>query len=210
MLYFNTLPKVLTTDYKNNGIVLTNLLARVDVKESLLRNPLLFYSYDIQEGDTPDIVAAKYYGDPYRYWLVLFSNQLLDPQWDWPLTSQQLELSLKDKYASDAANNSLSVYDYINGSVYEYTKTITTIDSLTGTQTVNVVPVSGDVANSTITGTTTQTFSSGASVTQTVTVQAVSIYQYEVQQNEAKRNINLINSIYASSVESQLKSLMGT
>jgi hypothetical protein len=210
MLYFNTLPKVLTTDYKNNGIVLTNLLARVDVKESLLRNPLLFYSYDIQEGDTPDIVAAKYYGDPYRYWLVLFSNQLLDPQWDWPLTSQQLELSLNDKYASDAANNSLSVYDYINGSVYEYTKTITTIDSLTGTQTVNVVPVSGDVANSTITGTTTQTFSSGASVTQTVTVQAVSIYQYEVQQNEAKRNINLINSIYASSVESQLKSLMGT
>ncbi len=73
MLYFNTLPKILTNDNKNNAIVLTNLLARAELVQNLMTNPLMFYDYDIQDGDTPDIVASKYYGDSYRYWLVLFS-----------------------------------------------------------------------------------------------------------------------------------------
>ncbi len=94
MLYFNTLPKILTNDNKNNAIVLTNLLARAELVQNLMTNPLMFYEYNIQDGDTPDIVASKYYGDSYRYWLVLFSNQILDPQWDWPLSSQQFTLYL--------------------------------------------------------------------------------------------------------------------
>ena len=63
MKYFNSIPKISTSDNNGNSIVLTNLLARVDIKQSLLRNPSLFYQYDLQEGDTPEIVAAKYYGD---------------------------------------------------------------------------------------------------------------------------------------------------
>ena len=63
MFYFNSFPKIITTDYNNNGIVLTNIIKRVNIIPSLLKNPLLIYKYDLQEGDTPDIVANKYYGD---------------------------------------------------------------------------------------------------------------------------------------------------
>jgi hypothetical protein len=133
MLYFNTLPKILTNDNKNNAIVLTNILARAELVQNLMTNPLMFYDYDVQDGDTPDIVASKYYGDSYRYWLVLFSNQILDPQWGWPLSSQQFTLYLNDKYS--VAANANTVLSYTSSTVYEYRKIITTTDQSTLTTT---------------------------------------------------------------------------
>ena len=76
MLYFNSIPKILTPDVNGEGILLTNLMARSEIIPSLLNNPMMFYKYDIQEGDTPEIIADKYYGDSYRYWIVLFANQI--------------------------------------------------------------------------------------------------------------------------------------
>jgi len=71
MLYFNSFPLVVASDYKNNAILLTNLMARVDIIPSLLKNPLLFYSYDLKDSDRPDILAHKYYDDSDKYWMVL-------------------------------------------------------------------------------------------------------------------------------------------
>ena len=98
MQYFSILPKIIKTDAKGNSILMTNLMARASVIPSLLNNPALFYKYDIQDGDTPEIVAHKYYGDVYRYWVVLFSNQILDPQWQWPLNSNEFASYLTAKY----------------------------------------------------------------------------------------------------------------
>ena len=208
MKYFDTLPKIITSDNNNNNIILTNLLARASVINSLLTNPLLFYSYDIQEGDTPDIVATKYYGDPYRYWLVLFSNQILDPQWQWPLSSQQFTIYLTDKYGEAA--NANTVLSYTQGTIYEYRKIVTTTDSITQQSTSTTYIIDESTYYTLNTGTTTVTFPDGTMSTQTITGQAVSIYEWEYEQNEAKRNINLINAIYAPQFESQFKSLMGT
>jgi len=208
MLYFKSFNKVISTDYKNNLILLTNLLQRVEVIPQLLSNPLIFYSYDIQEGDTPEIIANKYYGDPYRYWLVLFANQIMDPQWQWPLTSQQFSLYLNDKYSSVAGIN--TVLSYTQSTIYQYNKTITTTDSISSNTTSVTIVVDQPTYLLTQTGTTTQTFSDGNSVTETITKNPVSIYDYEISVNEAKRNIQLINKNYASDFEKQLQSLLGT
>ena len=89
MLYFDTLPKIITADQNGNFIVLTNLLVRAKLLDELQNNPMLFYTYSIQDGDTPEIVADKYYGDPFAFWIILYSNQILDPIWNWPLTYQE-------------------------------------------------------------------------------------------------------------------------
>ena len=206
MLYFNSFPKVITTDYNNNSIIMTNIMDRVYIINSLLSNPLLFYSYDIQDGDTPEIIADKYYGDPNRYWMVLLANQVIDPQWNWPLTSQQFILYLNDKY-SDASGNT-SVLSYTQGTVYEYNKTITTTDNTTSNTTSVTIVVDFPTYTLTQTGSTTQTFSDGSSITETISKNILSIYDYEVQQNESKRNINLINKIYSYEFEKQLSSLL--
>ena len=209
MMYFNSFPKILTTDYNNSGIVLTNIINRIELIPSLLKNPLAFYSYDIQEGDTPEIIANKYYGDSYRYWLVLFSNQIIDPQWNWPLNNSQFNDYLIAKYQQVAANNSTDALTYVQNTVYQYTKTISTTDSTTNQTTTRTIVIDESTYNTLNPPTTTQTFPNGVSVTQEVTKNIVTIYNYELEQNESKRNINLINSIYTSEIEAQFKSLMG-
>ena len=87
MKYFQKLPKVLIRDEKGVSTLYTNIMARASIINDILDNPMLFYKYDIQDGDTPEIVADKYYGNSYRFWLIMFSNRMLDPQWDWPLNS---------------------------------------------------------------------------------------------------------------------------
>ena len=60
MFYFNTLPKVLVTKSDGTSALYTNLMARTSLLDNILTNPLLYYSYDIQDTDTPEIVAEKY------------------------------------------------------------------------------------------------------------------------------------------------------
>ena len=207
MLYFNTFPLVIASDYKNNAILLTNLMARVQIIPSLLRNPLLFYSYDLKESDRPDIIANKYYDDSNKYWMVLYANEIMDPLYDWPLTSQQFDDYLKSKY-SVAAGGDAFVLTYTTSTVQEYRKTITTYDSTSLETTSKTVVVDLTTYNSITTGSITQTFSSGASVTRTTSKTAVSIYDYEIELNEAKQNIKLINSSYSNQLENDLKTLM--
>lgn len=102
MYYFKTLPKIITPDQNGYPILMTNLLSRAAIVQKLLNNPMQFYEYAIQEGDTPEIVADKYYGDPFKYWIVLFSNQILDPIWEWPMSYTALLEYIDSKYATEA------------------------------------------------------------------------------------------------------------
>jgi len=207
MLYFNSFPLVVASDYKNNAILLTNLMARVDIIPSLLKNPLLFYSYDLKDSDRPDILAHKYYDDSDKYWMVLYANQIMDPLYDWPLNSQQFDAYLTNKY-SEAAGGDAFVLTYTTSTVQEYRKIITTYDSTSLETTTKTVVVDLTTYNSITAASTTKTFSSGASVTRTISKSAVSIYDYEIELNEAKQNIKLINSAYSNQLEKDLKTLM--
>jgi hypothetical protein len=185
-------------------------MKRVDIIPSLLKNPLLFYTYDVQEGDTPDIVANKYYGNSYRYWMTLLSNETLDPQWNWPLNSKQFNDYLISKYSDAAAAAHIdNVIIYTQSTIYEYHLNILTIDGLTQNHTTRTIVIDEHTYNTTVPGTTTQIFQNGITVTQATSLSTINIYDWELKQNEAKRSINLINSIYASELESQFASLIG-
>ena len=140
--------------------------------------------------------ADKYYNDSYRYWIILFANQILDPQWEWPLNYNEFNDYLTDKYGS------IDIYN----TVYDYQKIVTQYDQTTQTTTVNTFEIDQNTYNTLITGTTTYTPSSGA-VTITVNKVARSIFDYEFQTNESKRSIKLLNSLYAGEIENELKAL---
>lgn len=198
MKYFNTLPKTITTNYNGGIIILTNLLARANIVPENLKSPLLYYTYDIQEGDTPEIVAHKYYGDSYRYWIVLFSNQIIDPQWDWPLNGNNFERYIVDKYTE------FNPYS----TIHHYEKIITQYDVNTNTTTTNKVNISEeDYNNLIIDETNTYTLPTGV-VSVTTSGRAVNYYTYELELNESKRNIKLLNKNYVNEFESEFKRLM--
>lgn len=217
MKYFNTLPSIITSDYNGNALVLKNLLTRATLIPKLQNNPLLFYTYTTQDGDTPETVAYRYYGDQYRYWIVLYGNGSLDPQFDWPLTSQQFGDFIISKYRNDAANSynisantvtNSQILSYVQGTLHHYEKSISTIDNVTQTQSIKIIEIDAITANQVVSETTTVTFSDGTSATQSVSVSPISIYDYENNLNENKRNVKLINKSYIGSLESQFQALM--
>ena len=160
---------------------------------------MVFYKYDIQDGDTPEIVAHKYYNDSYRYWVVLFANEILDPQWGWPLNSQQFESYIKDKYGLVNPNSIIDHYEKI-------VTTSTQTDS--GIQTTsNSVIIDEETYNSLIPSTKTYTLPTG-NVTVEIDRKIVSAFEQEVNKNESKRNINILNSRYVEQLESEIKKLM--
>ena len=208
MYYFKTLPKIITPDQNGYPILMTNLLARSTIVQELLNNPMQFYEYAIQEGDTPEIVAEKYYGDPFKYWIVLFSNQILDPVWEWPMAYATFLEYLDLKYATEAADADKTPFEYTNTTVYEYKKIITTIDVYTRTETIKDVSITQSDYNTLTESTTTYDIPGGTSCIVSITKNIVTLYDYEEELNESRRQIKLLNNTYAGEMERQLKVLM--
>ncbi len=213
MYYFKTLPKIITPDQNGYPILMTNLLARASIVQELLNNPMQFYEYAIQEGDTPEIVADKYYGDPFKYWIVLFSNQILDPVWDWPMPYNSFLEYIDTKYATEAEDAEKTPFEYVNTTVYEYKKIITTTDVYTGIETVKEVSITQDDYNTLTESTETYDIPSppvanGTRCVVATTKKIVTLYDYEEDLNETRRQIKLLNNDFASEIEQQLNVLM--
>ena len=197
MQYFNSLPKIRYVDQNNVTTVYTNLMARASVIPSVLNNALVYYSYDVQDGDTPEIIAYKYYGDVNRFWIVLYCNQLNDPQWDWPLSSNKFQKYILNKYNTGNLN-----------STHHYERITTKTNINTNTTTVETETISQEVYNS-LESNTTITYTLGSETIRVNIVKGVvTNYEYENSLNESKRNIKILNKAYADKLESQFLELM--
>jgi hypothetical protein len=199
MLYFQTLPKISYPDGRGNKIVMTDLLTRVYLVSQLIKDPINYYSYEVKDGETPEIVADKYYGASENYWLVMLANQINDPQWDWPLSQYNFNAHIIDKYGSQE-NTQL---------IHHYEKILTTTNVLSNVSEVSRVQISQSEYNTLIVKSSQYTLPSGEQVVFTVDKAAISNYQYELELNESKRSISLINKNIAGDIQRQFRSLFG-
>jgi len=197
MQYFNSLPKIKYVDKNNVTTVYTNLMARASVIPSVLNNALVYYSYDVQDGDTPEIIAYKYYGDVNRFWIVLYCNQLNDPQWDWPLSSNKFQKYILNKYNTGNLN-----------STHHYERVTTKTNINTNTTTIETETISQEIYNSLQSNTTTTYTLGSETIRVNVVKGVVTNYEYENSLNESKRNIKILNKAYADKLESQFLELM--
>lgn len=206
MFYFDTLPKIITPDENGNPIILTNLITRAKLIEQLKNNPMLFYEYSIQEGDTPEIIAEKYYNDSYRYWIVLLSNEILNPIWGWPLSYNEFLLYIDAKYKTEAASASMTPFEYTNTEIYDYKKIITiTNDESSNTSKISITQ---SEYNSLVPSSETYIVAN-TNVTYSVSKETITIYDYEYDLNEKKREIKLLNSSFVGSFEDAFSKAMG-
>lgn len=102
--YFSYYPKILY-DVEGNGNpkVITNLLRRVKIKNGLKESASLFDEVEVQNGETPEILADNFYGDQKYYWIILLFNNIKDRFYDWPLDNVQFENYINDKYTNPNA-----------------------------------------------------------------------------------------------------------
>jgi len=110
MAYFNQFP-LMAYDVKGNSNykLLPNILKRVKLRSGIRSGSFLFDKYDVREGERPEDIAFKYYGDPELHWVILMTNDITDRYYQWPLTQPQFQEHLTDKYG---AGNEDAVHHY--------------------------------------------------------------------------------------------------
>lgn len=79
-------------------VVAKNFFRRFRVNEEAFSYAVFFNKYSIKEGERPDTIAKKAYGDQFLDWVIILTNNLINPLFDWPLSNYELEKTLNYKY----------------------------------------------------------------------------------------------------------------
>ena len=174
-------------DLKKNGkpLELTNITLRYKINELLRDKSAIMYQYDVRNGERADIIAYKYYGDTKLDWVIYLTNNIIDPQFEWPLDDRSFDRYMKEKYGSlEAAMQTNHSYEQVlhfqstnfDGTIIPEKKVIIDKESY-------------DNANPTL--------------KQLGTFRAIDKYTYEYELNQERARIKLLDKRY-------LQGLLGT
>ena len=98
-MYFNKFPDIIyDPDRDGQFQICKNILRRVAVREKVRTNTLLYDTYDVKEGESPESLADRLYGNTELHWVVLMVNNITDRYHDWPLSTPQFLDMIDEKY----------------------------------------------------------------------------------------------------------------
>ena len=99
MSYFNQFP-LMAYDMAGNQQykLLPNILKRVKLRSGLRSGSFMFDNYNVKDGEKPEDIAYKWFGDAKYHWVILMTNNITDRYYQWPLTQPQFQEHLEDKY----------------------------------------------------------------------------------------------------------------
>lgn len=222
--YLDLFPKTrysLTDSQYPDYQTITNILFRISIIRDILNNTASYFQYTVRDGDTPEILAEKVYKNPEAHWIILYANNIIDPQYDWPLNSKAFYNYIVNKYKEQAGNpaNDYEVISWAQGTVHHYEKVIkrhNTSDDVTyekafeinfNRKTINQ-PNSVYEYYDALPEESFATYNiNGKTVNETITKRSVSIYDYEDNLNEEKRNIKIIKDVYYPQIMQEFNSI---
>jgi hypothetical protein len=178
MAYFANFPKI---DYFNSKS--RNIILKAAIISDVFNKSNTFYKYRIPEGYRPDHVAQDVYSDPTLDWVVFFSNNVVDPYYDWPLDQRDFNAYMQKKYSKSVFQLQSEIYHYkytgIGGqSAEDIARTSYTMSTATHAKTANT---------------------SGWT--------AVYTYDYETELNDEKKSINLLAPLYLPQIINELSKI---
>lgn len=172
-------------DATRRKVLLTNIARRYVVQKTVLGRSMLFETYNVQDGERPDVVAHRYYGDSQLDWLVMLANQILHPQFDWFMGYQDFKAFLAGKYGS---------VEDAHRTIHSYEKQLV-------------------VSRQLLDGTATEDFwvtvdRTTYLATPAETRREVTCYEYEKRINQARQRIQLIHKSYANQIKREIETLI--
>lgn len=93
--YFRSFPLV---NYNSKPAV--DITKRIVMLNNVLKNPYLFYPYEITANERADQFSNRYYEDQYKSWILYLSNGIVDPYYEWYLTHDEFTYFIAKKYGS--------------------------------------------------------------------------------------------------------------
>ena len=205
--FFNYFPKtVYSLDNTNNVDTVTSIVSRFSFENSFRDNTSVYYEYNIQDSDTPEIIASKFYGDSEKHWVVLMLNNIVDPQFDWPLDQRTIISYMNEKYSANASVGQSGV-TWAQANIHSYYKVETRTTNSTNTDLQTKIQVDANTYANVAATTTNLTLDDGNSITIKVSKETKSYYDYEIEQNETKRTIKLLKPEFVSPIEDELRAV---
>lgn len=95
MSYFSNFEKI-----EYDGRTVSNILTSVLPSRLNIDKTFIYQKYKIVEGETPESVSEKLYGDSKLFWVLLTVNAIIDPFTEWPIRESDLEEYVTLKYGS--------------------------------------------------------------------------------------------------------------
>ena len=190
--YFRQLPNLdypsLLNDKSGSGdtVRVKNLFRRVKIREDYLSNLVLFTKYKIEGDDRPDNVAEKYYGTPDLDWVVLLANNIIDIKNDWPLSEYDLNQYLNEKYTEQQL---VEIHHY---------ETIEWRDLNN-----QLITPAGQVVDENF----KVEYLKGGQIVSASPIRSVSYFEWELNKNDDKRNINLVQTDYVGTIVEEFQQI---
>ena len=98
-MYFSQFPTIYYDAVGNSDPkVVTHLLKRVALHSKASESIALFDTYDVRNGETPEMIAHKYYDDAEYHWVILLVNNITDRYHQWPMNTRQFLAHLAERY----------------------------------------------------------------------------------------------------------------
>lgn len=166
-----------------------NLFRRAKIRDDFFQNATTFTKYKIIGEERPDQVSEKLYGSSTYDWVVLVSNNIINTRTEWPLSDAEFSNYLERKYTEAEL-----------ASPHHYETTL-----VTDSRGKMIVPA-GKIVDSNF---TVKYYDEilGVSVTKNP-VKLVSIYEYEIQQNDKKRNIYILRPRFLQTAIDDMRRIM--
>ena len=183
-MYFQNIPNIgynerpLKYPFSQSEItVAKNLFRRYKVNEDVFSLAVFFQKYAIEEGERPETLAEKAYGNAFYDWVILITNNLVNAHYDWPMSSNQLYQTLSTEYTDPFAE----IHHYETIEIAQY-KAGTIVDE-TFYNATHKLNINGSVQNKI-----------GSSF-----VDAIPVAEHYFRENEKKREIYLLKPKYVVS-----------
>jgi hypothetical protein len=197
--FFSLFPRTLyKIDNSNELSTAVNLTTNFSILNRSIDATQGYFDYVISEGDTPEIVAYKIYGNAEYHWLIMRINGIMNLNTDWPLTYSQLMDSIESLYGISWAQT-----NYIN---HYKVETRTLIN--TNEQAEEYVSIDADTYASLSPTSTQYTLPDGTIMKVDISKERYSYYDSEVQLNENKRNIRLLKPEYKNAIRDELEKVL--
>ena len=230
-MYFKSFPYTFySLDDTSTVQVVTNITNRVTLSDELKNNLSLYDEYDVKDGETPELVADKFYNNSELHWLVLHYNEIIDPRFDWPLDTNNLNRQVAGKYTDVNATHHFEDANgnYTNGNAYILSSNAFANFSINDVITNNTnngvgyITQKNSSSNVRITITTggfktgdqilkSSNTSNRANITSTVILSGTPVtnFTFEEEINESKRRIKILKATYVDAVVNDFKKKLG-
>ena len=122
-MYFSVVPNIVYDEKPikypfsdADRVIAKNFFRRYKLNDDVFSYAVFFNKYAIRDGERPDMLSKRLYGDPFFDWVILLTNNLVNAQYDWPLSNYDLSKVLEKEY--DDPYNTIHHYETIEIAQY--------------------------------------------------------------------------------------------